>query len=635
MKVLQKKGSIISAIFGGYRQALELSQKRYSELYTERAANAIAFYDDFLNNLIVRFDNFQEPSLRRKIQREIESFFGRDEIQFVAIDGTCKKDPFNDFMVFSSVAYGVRGTISLQGDPPTIQYKRRGMDEDISFVAYVPVPFAEIEDVANPERLEDFVVTDQDKVDLSNIQNTLMQLAEVYLAYEIARSTFSDGVRLILMDHSPSSIMASTEVGTTKDKIGLLGYQVGQRTLNERDAIVVYAHPFNEDLGLPSTKRFRMYNAVIAEVERQKIRVGQQLDLTDLAKRDAQRKNITVDEWFSEWEVHYKRNKKAINSIGKYDAKNKKFIPSFDYESSWRDSVRLFEDICYQLFRKKEQEALIYEATDPDDPTKTRRRWMSPNDVKFLVSIGLRALIEECWKNRVMLLGIVKDSQSRYFTRNYYGVMRYTKVYESIDVKPQPWTDRIVLEDIAYGVSEITAPWATTKFDSCFMTLHLGKSEGSNEIEPMGVRGDIVNQERLFARSLGQFFLRRRDDKASPLMGHVIFMDRLLQPHWDSELCEHDDAQVVTNELGTIQPFLHRENTVDNPGQRVAMYFLDTLTRNLFPEAIGHPDPLHKADWGAKTVGRKVAQIIADSTISFLANPLSKTLRSIRDSIKR
>jgi hypothetical protein len=256
------------------------------------------------------------------------------------------------------------------------------------------------------------------------------------------------------------------------------------------------------------------------------------------------------------------------------------------------------------------------------------------------VSIGLRALIEECWQNRVMLLGIVKDSQSRYFTRNYYGVMRHTKVYDPIDVKPQPWTDRIVLEDIAYGVSEITAPWATTEFDSCFMTLHLGQVPGSNENKLMGVKGDIVNQERVFARSLGQFFLRRRDDKASPLMGHVIFIDRLLHPHWDSELCQgvditdKEDNDDIGN-LGIIQPFLHCNNTVDNPGQRVAMYFLDTLTRNLFPEAIGHPDPLHKADWGAKTVGRKVATIIADSAISFQANPLSRTLRTIRDSIKR
>jgi hypothetical protein len=65
------------------------------------------------------------------------------------------------------------------------------------------------------------------------------------------------------------------------------------------------------------------------------------------------------------------------------------------------------------------------------------------------------------------------------------------------------------------------------------------------------------------------------------------------------------------------------------------MYFLDTLTRNLFPEAIGYPDPLHKADWGAKTVGQRVAQIIADSEIILRSNPLAKAFRTIRDEFKR
>ncbi len=409
---MESQGSIVSNIFKSYREALNRSQQRYTSLYTERATNSKAFYDDFLKDLIIKFNNFQEASLRRRLSREVEAFFGRDDIQFVAIDGSCNKDPFNDFMVFSSIAYGVHGTLSLQGDPPTIEYKRRTMNEDISFVAYVPVPFAEIEDVANPERLEDFVVTDREKVDLSNIQNTLMQLAEIYLAYEVARSSTSpDRTRLILMDHSPSSIMASADVGV--EQIGLLGYQIGRRSLDRGDAIVAYAHPFNEQLKLPSTKRFRLYSALIAEVVRQRIRVGDKLDVADFARRN----HISLQEW----ETHYRRNKKAIDSIGEYDSHSKTFISQFDYKRSWQDSVRLFEDICYQLFKEKDQETLIYEAIDEDDPTrkKMRRRWMSPNDVKFLVAIGLRALIEECWKNRVMLLGIVKDSQSRYFTRNY------------------------------------------------------------------------------------------------------------------------------------------------------------------------------------------------------------------------
>jgi len=232
-----------------------------------------------------------------------------------------------------------------------------------------------------------------------------------------------------------------------------------------------------------------------------------------------------------------------------------------------------------------------------------------------------------------MLLGIVKDSQSRYFTRNYYGMMRYLGIYDSIDIRPLPWTDRIVLEDIAYQISNLSAPWSTVEFDSCFMTLHLGMPEGETEAKPLGVKGDVINQDRLFARSLGQFFLRRHPAKAAPMMGHVIFVDRLLHPYWDLEL--YNGVEISTPELGIIRPFLHRDRTVDNSGQRVAMYFLDTLTRNLFAEAIGYPDPLHKADWGAKTVGRRVAQIIADSEIAFRANPLKKALRMIRDEAKR
>jgi hypothetical protein len=630
---MQRRGSIVSAIFSSYRRALGLSQERYRQLYTERAANAVTFYEDFLKDLTIGFNGFQEAPQRRQIRREVEAFFDRDDIQFVAIDGTCKRDPFTDFMVFSSIAYGVRGEISLQGDPPILQYKRRTMDEDVSIVAYVPIPFAEIADVADPARLEDFVVADQDKVDLSSIHTSLMQLAEVYLAYEMARSTAPDRPRLILIDHSPSSIMASTDVGVKRiglarapdldtRGIGLLGYAVGRRILDQGDAIVAYAHPFSDELQIPSTKRFRLYNALVAEAVRNR---GQPVDVAQFAGRN----NLTVEEI----ESHFRRNSKVIDRIAEYDRVSRVFRPRFDFQASWWDSIRLFEDICRRLFKEKDQEALIYDAPDEDDPTRTRRRWMSPDDVRFLVAVGLRALIEECWKNRVMLVGIVKDSQSRYFTRNYYGMMRYLGIYDTIEVKPLPWTDRIVLEDVAYQVLQINVPWATVEFDSCFMTLHLGRQEGETEAKPMGVKGDVVNQERLFARSLGQFFLRRRSDKAAPLMGHVIFIDRLLHPHWDAELC--GGVEVKTDELGAIRPFLHRDSTVNSRGQQVAMYFLDTLTRNLFPEAIGYPDPLHKADWGAKTVGRRVAQIISDSEIAFRANPLTKALRTIRDEFKR
>jgi hypothetical protein len=632
--IVRGKGSIISNIFGSYQKALDLSRQRYQNLYTERAANALQFYNEFLKQLLLTFDDFNDEITRRGIKREVETFFDRDSIQFVAIDGTCKKDPFNDFMVFSSIAYGVRGEVALRGDPPSLHYKRRKMDEDVSFVAYVPVPFAELSDVADPEKLEDFIVSEQDKINLSSIHNSLMQLSEIYLAYEMARSTDPDRPRLILMDHSPSSIMASADVGVKRiglasrpdidaSNIGLLGYKVGRRLLDRGDAYVAYAHPFNRELDLPSTKRFRLYNALIAEGTRNKARA---INLEQFAIANG----LTIEEI----ESHFDRNSKVIAEIAEYNRRTKIFTPKFDYAASWWDSKRLFEDICYRLFKEKDQEALIYDAPDEDNPTKTRRRWMSPYDISFLISIGIRALIEECWKNKVMLLGIVKDSQSRYFSRNYYGMMRYAGVYDEIDVKPLPWTDRILLEDIALQANSLSSPWSTVEFDSSFMTLHMGKPEGKTNPLPMGVKGDVVNQERLFARSLGQFFLRRRPNKSLPLMGHVIFIDRLLHPEWDQNLCS-SGVEIKTKELGKINPFLHQNKDQENTGQRIAMYLLDTLTRNLFAEAIGYPDPLHKADWGAKTVGRRVAQIVADSEIAFRVSPISKAFRTLRDSAKR
>jgi hypothetical protein len=618
------QGSAISSIFRSYHNALDMSQSRYSALYAERAENALEFYENFLNCLIVPYDGFLDENLRRRVRRDIANFFDRDEIQFVAIDGTCKKDPFNDFMVFSSIAYGVRGKVSLQGDPPTLRYERRSMEEDVSFVAYVPIPFAEIADVTNSEMQEDFVTTDQDKVDLSNIHNSLMQLAEVYLAYELARSTSPDRPRLIIMDHSPSSILASTDVGLKN--VGLLGYRAGKQEYTEGDAHVVFAHPFNNDLQLPSTKHFRLYTNFVSEVVKQR---KNEIDVLAWAHQN----NLSIDEV----ERHLERNSKAKRALGDYDRSSKVFKAAFDYNHSWWESVRMFEDICRRLFKEKDQEALIYEVRDQEDFTKLRKRWTSPDDIKFLIAIGMRALIEECWRNRIMLVGLVKDSASRYFTRNYYGLMRHEGVYPSdTKIKLLPWTDRIVLEDIAYMDDKLTGPWSTIEFDSCFMTLHLGLEEGTNKPKPMGVKGDVINQERLFARSLAQFFIQRNPGKSTPLMGHVIFIDRLLHPYWDKALC--NQVRIVDPDprgLGNIYPFLQKDNTIDNPGQCVAMFLLNTLTKNLYPEAIGYPDPLHKADWGAKSVGRRVANIIKDSAIAFRGNPITKTFRSIRDQRKK
>ena len=84
-----------------------------------------------------------------------------------------------------------------------------------------------------------------------------------------------------------------------------------------------------------------------------------------------------------------------------------------------------------------------------------------------------------------------------------------------------------------------------------------------------------------------------------------------------------------------IEPKYFGDNQNFNYGQAIAKWLLNVLTRNLFPEVIGYPDPLHKADWGAKSIKRRVEPLIKSSEIAFRSRPLSRLFRTIRDSQRR
>ncbi len=610
--------STISDIFHAYRNALTQSRSNYEELYTERARNSACFYEDFFHRLTIPYrDIFNDPNQRRNITRQMIRFFEQDTLDFVAIDGTCIKKVFADFITFYGGAYGAKGQLILSEDPPKIRYKKWSLKKDVSMVAWVPVPFAQLSDVTESRQSEDFAISEQEKVNLSNIHTLVMQLAEVFLAYNSAASSETDHPRIILMDMSPSSLLASVAVPVKS--VGLVGYPFDRRQLDLADIVIASAHPFNKALGVPTAKKFSRHRAVVAALA---------------AMGD---KSVTESELAKQIGITQQDLRNEINILEKYGVVHGKTIltegiqPAIDLNASWKFTVSLFQNICTQLFIKKDSTALQYAA--PDEYGVNRRRWMAPEDLKFLIGVGMRALIEQCWEKKVALYGVIKDSESRYLTRNYLGVAQQTGFYpelSSLQVPPLPWTDRIFLESIPLADEQIQSPWATIEFDSAFMTLHKEKDE-NGVATVAGVMGRIVNQERVFLRSLAQFFLNR--DKATPMMGHIVFLDRLAFPGWDD--LEEDQQNIETDVLGRILPITYRDRDKTNTGQLIMMYLLSILTKNHFPEVMGYPDPLHKADWGAKTIGRRVSSAIDSSAISFRAKPISKTFRMIRDSFRR
>lgn len=626
--------SFLSKIFANYRRSLDETQRQLRALRDERLHNACQFYNEFFNKLIIQYQPiFHDSNYRRRLRELAEQVFNSsrlDRIDFVAIDGTCSKHTFREFVVFFGGAYGARGSVLLKDDPPRVKYERWGLERDVSLVAYVPVPFATIEDVYHADKEETFVVSDAHRVDLSSIHISLMQLAEVYLAYTLASATTHDYPRLIMMDLSLSGLMAAVSHGANT---ALVGYPYDRRALDAFDIKVAYAHPFSDALRLPSTKRFGQHNAIIAQFHRKN---ATELPLEEL-RRDA-----GLSEGDFERVINFLTSPPAQqpNQPPLFQRQGDKLQtkdPALNPRHSWEYTVKLFEHLCRRLFEEKDPTALTYEAPDPDYPQHKRRRWMSPEDVNFLTAVGLRALIEKCWEKHILLVGIAKDSESAYLTRNYLGVMKQHGVYpelHNLQVGLLPWTDRLFLEAIPIRCdANLTAPWSTIEFDSVFMTLKLGLDEhGQPQIMGTTTRaGEIVSPERLFLRSLAQFFLVRK--KREPLCGHVVFIDRLAMPRFDAQnLLE---PPIHTPRVGKVQPLLYKDKDSPNLVQQLMMYLLDVLTRNHFAEVIGYPDPLHKADWGAKTIGRKAREMLESSVVPFFNEPLTRTLRDLRDDAAR
>ncbi len=577
------------------------------------------FYNDFLKDLIKEYPNLKDnPSRRSVLKTRIQTFFGEDEIRFAAIDGTSYKQESQDYMVFFGASYAVRGSIKFADDPPTTTYERWSPEQDVSMVAYVPIPFAYLGDLVE----EQFVInSDNETINLMSIHNSLMQLAEIYLIFDLVSSS-SLRPKFVLWDQSMSGVLASTEVGTTK--IGIVGTKFRGREIGLTDVIVAYSHPYSRELQVPSKKDYRFYNRVLMELFQFK-----HINISQLAKN----LGVTKEKLIHEMNTPFVKNY-LISDVTHPDHlihidTGRDLIEinmNSPYTDSWEYLRGYFEHTCKRLFKDKEVTSLTYSKKRGEESVET---WMTPNDLKFLIALGLRIVIEECWRNKVMLVGIVKDSASRHFIRNYLGVLKNYDYYK-FQEKQLLWTDRTVLESLPVIDSTLTAPWSTIEFDSVFMTLAM--RIGANNPTPIlqGVQGNVVNTERLFLRSLAQFFLTR--EKITPLMGHVIFVDRLAFPFFDQN---SEPFTFKENQIGEVKPIGYLNSNNTNEGQDIMMYLLEILTRNLYPEVIGYPDPLHKADWGAKSVEKKVHYMISSSDTSMKRKPLVKTLREIRERYRR
>jgi hypothetical protein len=551
---------------------------------------------------------------RLEVKRFCEEFFRTSDIPFVAIDGSCHKNPSANFISFYGGAYGSKGTISLSGAEGKLRYERWELNKDVSMVAFVPIPPETItvpETTGNSDDNESpAVLTDAEVAEFSSYHTKIMQLAEVYLAYSLASASSVDSPKLILIDNNISGILANTSFSPVGLRIMEAVFEGD--VLSAMDCQVALAHPFNEPLGIPSAKKFQPHFRVIAEAVW------------------AQRQTIRAADCPRVPEANFEAGCRFLGRIGAgtYDASTKSFSFSEDPRASWQKTTRVFERICERLFREKDPMGLVYQLRA--DPTS--RQFFTPRDIVFLTGVGIRALIEVCWRRHILLMGVVKDSSSRFFYRNFLGAVTLNRRQNLKKHLAVPLSDRTIIEMLPNLDTSLRPPCGTLEFDSCFMTIHPEWDEKLAEWRVKGYDhpriGETTRPERMFLRSLVQFFLTPDGSLAS----HALFIDRLAYPDWDDK--DSSELRLGTAFFGDIAP-LYYEARKPPRLQKLSVYLLTVLVRNHFPEALGYPDPLHQADWGAKSMQRRIVALLDSSEWAYRSKPREKTFRAIRDKFGR
>ncbi len=247
-------------------------------------------------------------------------------------------------------------------------------------------------------------LTDESIVSNASIANWIMTFAEYYLAYKLAVDS-EQKIDIILMDRSLSIERASLLYDTSrrelwKNKSNIIGYKIDNEPIDVNDLTIGRQYICNPALDLPPPRADHLRYALVDLVKRKGALTEKQI-LTVF--------NI-VDE------KRTKRVRRYLNFLVKQSILNEKngiYTINQKYATTWERLKKLVTDLGDRFFFTKTSDTsnLMKILKDGNE------YWLTTLDIAFLTLFTLNMLLEECWRSRILLIGITKDTAARDFKR--------------------------------------------------------------------------------------------------------------------------------------------------------------------------------------------------------------------------
>ena len=428
-------------------------------------------------------------------------------------------------------------------------------------------------------------LTDESIAINSSIASWIMAFAEIYLGYKSIADP-KEGIRILLLDRSLTCMQTSLMYDTSyrskwRRKGALIGFEVDGEPLDVNDLAFGRHRILNEELRIPAPRGDYLRYAIIYLLE-------------------SNESSLTLDEICRELglteEKRRRRVAKFLNKSvkeGFFEEKAGSYFINPRYKNTWRRLRKMVVGLGEQMLERSDVE-------NPLRITKNgEEHWLTTLDLAFMTLFCLYMVIEECWKKRILLVGITKDTASRDLKNQVVPVCSNNNIWRPIDqnkLSKAPNTDRMFLQSISlFNHDKLHVPWSLIEYDSAFRTIVPDFKERLGYVS--GAIKNKIIPERLFVKTYIQL---AEADYDPQLRSNVLFIDRLVYPKFD---LRGDSTITFKHDYVATEPvkvIFYKDKTIENKLQNLIMVMLTAMTSKSIPEIFGHNKPLFIADKVAK-----------------------------------